>query len=141
MNHVQTGLTHVIPARLVQARASQSDLHTSTGKAASRGGRPGYWPGPAYLPIWCWPSKSVTAWCQLHSLSSHQVSGCFSIGLECDATSSPPRPVSSSQSMSALKRSMLRLCLAKSWRGRGGGADPAPDVRHQPPGKEVNVYF
>ncbi len=24
--------------------------------------------------------------------------------------------------------------------GKGGGAGPAPDIRHQPPGKELNVY-
>ncbi len=65
----------VIPAGLVHAEARQSDLpHTSTGKStwrlaegcfgptslAQTGGLPGYWPGPAYPPIWWWPSKSVT---------------------------------------------------------------------------------
>jgi hypothetical protein len=36
---------------------------------------------------------------------------------------------------------MLRLGPARSWRGRGGGAGQAPDVRHQPPGEKVNEYY
>jgi hypothetical protein len=73
----------VILARHVHALARQSDLHTSTGKStwrlaegcfgltllAQTGRLPGYWPRPAYQPIWCGPSKpvTVTAGCQLHS--------------------------------------------------------------------------
>ena len=39
----------------------------------------------------------------------------------------PSRPAS--PPISALKRSMSRLGSATSWRGRGGEAGPAPDVR------------
>ena len=51
----------------------------------------------------------------------------------------PSRPAS--PPISALKRSMSRLGSATSWRGRGGEAGPAPDVRHQPPGKTVWLYL
>jgi hypothetical protein len=53
--------------------------------------------------------------------ATFQVEGCFSIWPEFDATSSPPRPVSSLLPISALKRSMVRLCPSMSWLGRGGG--------------------
>ena len=73
-------------------------------------------------------------------LPSQQVAGCTSIGPECAATSPPPTRRPASPRASALKRSMSMLGPATSWRGAGGAAGPAQDVRHQPPGTTINIY-
>jgi hypothetical protein len=55
--------------------------------------------GPVSLS---WPGVNCTA-------ATFQVAGCSTIRPECAATSSPPRPVSSSPLISAFKRSNLQV--------------------------------
>jgi hypothetical protein len=79
---------------------------------------PGYWPGPAYPTIWCWPSKSVMAGCQMHSNQPPFKSLALPPSPLFAATSAPPSPAS--LPVSALKRSMWRPRQATSWRARVG---------------------
>ena len=78
---------------------------------------PGYWPGPAYPTIWCGPSKSVMAGCQLNSNLSSRWLFLHRAWVRA-ATSAPPSPAS--LPVSALKRSSWRPGQATSWRGRVG---------------------
>jgi hypothetical protein len=122
------------------ACACQSDLQqTSTGKStwrlaegcfgqtllASTGGLPGYWPGPAYLPIWWWPSKSVTVMVQRQVSTARQPPfkslDVPPLGLNVlphprlQGQPRGGRPVSSSQPISE-----SAVVEARPWRRRGG---------------------